>query len=283
MGNFFDKPALVALKLLPKEFMSRFIGKISGKKLPKIILVPWIRLYCDIYGADMRESKKSIPEFGTFNEFFTRELKPGVRKIDSSKNAIISPVDGTITEFGRIEKNILIQAKGKTYSLESLLENHELSKKFGNGSFITIYLAPENYHRIHAPVSGKISGYCYIPGSLFPVSNFSLRAIYGLFSRNERLITYIEHKKQMLAVVKIGACLVGKIRANYENISFDSSQKTKSEKKYVGKIPVKKGEEIGRFEIGSTVILLFEKSAVEFEGISRGMKIKMGEKIGVVL
>ncbi|VVB60374.1 Phosphatidylserine decarboxylase proenzyme [uncultured archaeon] len=277
-----NRVAVFAIKIFPKELASRIMGAISDKGLPKIILIPWIKSYCKIFGVDMSESEKSVREFNTFNEFFIRELKAGVRNIDSSKKSIISPVDGTITEFGKIEKDIFMQAKGKTYSLESLLQNHGTAKKFEGGSFATIYLSPKDYHRIHSPVSGKIAGYSYIPGSLFPVGNFSSVNIGGLFLKNERLITYMEYPKGNLAIVKIGACTVGRIRTSYENRVFDTSMKTKIEKKYAKKIPVKKGEEIGRFELGSTVVLLFKRSSINFEKISKGDRIRMGERIASI-
>jgi len=281
-ASLFNKAYFSALKLFPKEFTSRLMGRLAEKRLPKIILVPWISAYCMLFHVDMSESKKDVYDFDIFNEFFTRELKPGARKIDASKKSVISPVDGKIMEFGAIEKNTLIQAKGKTYNLESFLEDAESAKKFENGSFITIYLAPKNYHGIHAPASGKIAGYSYIPGSLFCVNKMSSEIVENLFSKNERMITYVESQKGMLAVVKIGACVVGKIRASYENAAFDTSCKAKSNKKYAKKIPVKKGEEIGMFEIGSTVVLLFEKDAIKFDELLRGAEIKMGQKIGML-
>ncbi len=280
LRNLAKTAIVLPLRILPKEFLSRVMGTIADKRLPKIILRAWIWLYCKTFDVNMSESKKRIPEFSTFNEFFARELKSGARKIDSSKNAIISPVDGKITEFGKIENNILLQAKGKKYSLENLLEDTDAAKKFMGGSFMTIYLSPNNYHRIHSPISGKISGYSYIPGHLFPVGRLSLGAIDDLFAKNERLATYLEYQKYAAAVVKIGACIVGKICISYDAAKFNSSIKAKTQKKYPKKIPVKKGDEIGMFEIGSTIILLFEKNAAEFGGVASGMKIKMGEKIG---
>lgn len=280
--SLFGKAYFFALRLFPKEFTSRLMGQLAEKKLPRIILVPWICSYCMLFGVDMSESKKGVYGFQTFNEFFSRELAPGLRKIDASKNSVISPVDGRIMEFGRVEKHTLIQAKGKTYTLESFLEDAESAKKFENGSFITIYLAPKNYHRIHAPTSGKITGYQYIPGSLFCVNKRSSEIVENLFSKNERLITYLESQKGLLAVVKIGACVVGKIRATYENTAFDTSCNMKLKKTYSKKIPIEKGAEIGMFEIGSTVVLLFEKGAINFDDLPRSAEIKMGQKIGTM-
>ncbi len=280
--SLFGKAYFSALKRFPKEFTSRLMGRLADKKLPRIILVPWISAHCMLFGANMSESKKDVYGFQTFNEFFTRELAPGLRKIDVSKNSVISPVDGRIMEFGTIEKNAILQAKGKTYTLESFLEDRECAEKFINGSYITIYLAPKNYHRIHSPVSGKIAGYAYIPGRLFCVNKRSSEIVETLFSKNERLITYMQYEKGMLAVVKIGACIVGKIRATYEKAAFDTTCNMKLKKTYSKKIPVKKGAEIGRFEIGSTVVLIFEKNAINFEELSRGAEIKMGQKIGVM-
>ncbi|MBU4246490.1 MAG: archaetidylserine decarboxylase [Nanoarchaeota archaeon] len=280
--NLFSKIIVFAFKVFPKEFISRALGKLAKKKLPKIILIPWISSYCVLFGVNMSESKKDAYDFQTFDEFFTRELKSGIRKIDVSKNSVISPVDGKMMEFGAIEKNMLIQAKGKIYMLESLLEDGALASKFENGSFLTIYLAPKNYHRIHAPISGKIAGYQYIPGSLFCVNKISSETIENLFSKNERLITYLECRKNTIAIVKVGACVVGKICATYENAAFDTSCNMALKKTYSKKIPIEKGEEIGRFEIGSTVVLLFESGVITFGDLVRGAEIKMGQKIGTL-
>lgn len=280
--SLFGKSYVAALRIFPKEFISRVLGKIADKKLPKILLVPWISAYCMLFRVNMSESKKDVYEFNNFNEFFTRELAPGARKIDASKKSIISPVDGKVMEFGAIEKSTLIHAKGKTYSLESFLEDAEYARKFENGSFITIYLAPKNYHRIHAPLSGKIARYQYIPGSLFCVNKISSETIENLFSKNERLITYLESQNGLIAIVKIGACVVGKIRATYENAAFDTTCNMKLKKTYSKKISIEKGAELGMFEIGSTVVLLFEKGAITFGDLTRGTEIKMGQKIGML-
>lgn len=284
VSAFKNRAVLIALNLFPKEAATRFFGKIADAHLAKFMLVFLIRCYSAVFGANLSESEKKPEEFNTFGEFFSRKLKPGARKISGAKNSIASPVDGKIVNFGAAEKGELIQAKGKYYTAESLLCDAQAAAKFNGGSFITIYLHPGDYHRIHAPASGKITGFTYIPGALFPVNGMALNAIGGLFSRNERLITCMQTAFGKIAVVKIGACVVGKIRASYEkscggSIVFDSKAKSKTEKRYARPIPVRKGEELGAFELGSTVVLLFEKDAVKFAGLSCGMKIRMGERI----
>ncbi len=307
-----SRAVFLMLKLFPKELATRVAGKIADARLPQSILLILIKLYSAIFGVNMKESEKPASEFKTFNEFFTRKLKSGARKINAAKNAVISPVDGTIINFGEIKKGTLIQAKGKYYALKSLLRDESAAKQFEAGSFITIYLHPRDYHRIHAPLSGKISGFSYIPGALFPVNALSLGAVDGLFLRNERLITYMETSAGKIAVVKIGACLVGRIRAGYAGFIADSAMKDGLEKKFARKIipshfdygrkalqssianadgkllkrnfkiAIKKGDELGAFELGSTVILLFRKKRIIFGRIKEGMKVRMGEKIAEV-
>lgn len=277
-----SRAAFLMLKLFPKELATRLAGKISDARLPKILLVPMINFYSFAFGVNMTESEKPASGFKTFNEFFTRTLKSGTRKIDAAKNAVVSPVDGAIINFGNIEKNALIQAKGKLYTLGSLLQDETTAKGFEDGSFITIYLHPRDYHRIHAPLSGKIIGFSYIPGALFPVNRRSLNAVDGLFPKNERLITYMETSAGKIAVVKVGACLVGRIRAVYAGFIADSTIKEALKKEFARNISMKKGDELGVFELGSTVILLFGKKRVRLGRIKEGMNVRMGEKIAEV-
>ncbi len=150
----FNRAVYFALKIFPKELATRLVGYISDLRVPKILLGPMIEAYSVAFGAKLGESEKEIPEFATLNEFFTRKLKAGARKIASAKTAIISPVDGTVQHFGNLEEGKLIQAKGKSYALSSLLGDEIVAGNFKGGSFITIYLHPRDYHRIHAPISG---------------------------------------------------------------------------------------------------------------------------------
>lgn len=277
-----NRAAYFALKIFPKELATRFVGYISDLRIPKILLGPMIEAYSLAFGAKLGESEKQIHEFATFNEFFTRKLKAGARKIAASKSAIISPVDGTIQDFGKIDTGKLIQAKGNDYSLEALLYDDVAAKAFRGGSFITIYLHPRDYHRIHAPLSGKITGYQYIPGALFPVNSLSLNAVDGLFARNERLITYLETSLGKVAVVAVGACLVGRIRASYCGFVAKSSVIAPVKCEFSRKIDVKKGDELGMFELGSTVILLFQKEKAKFGKIKSGERVNMGEMIAMI-
>ena len=276
---FLNRVAYFALKIFPNELATRFVGYISDARVPKLLLAVMIEAYSLAFGANLGESEKQIPEFATLNEFFTRKLKPGARKIAPSKTAIISPVDGTVQAFGKIDAGKLIQAKGKDYTLEALLSDEPAAKGFLGGSFITIYLHPRDYHRIHAPLSGGITGYQYVPGSLFPVNSLSLNAVDGLFARNERLITYMETRAGKVAVIKVGACLVGRIRASYCGFVAKSSVKAPVKCGFTHKIDVTKGDELGMFELGSTVILLFQKDKIKFGKMKSGERIMMGESI----
>ena len=227
----------------------------------------------------MTEMKSPISSLKCFNEFFTRELKPESRAIDNSDSSVVSPVDGTIAEFGGIKHNLLVQTKGILYSLVDLV-GKKAAKDFEDGHYITIYLSPGDYHRIHAPVSGKVKNFSYFSGNLWPVNKLGINNVGGLFSLNERILTPIENGRGTVGVVKVGATIVGKISLDYHKL------KTNSDKQSALNLPVmphkqyKKGDEIGMFELGSTVILLFENSKFNPHDIHSGKTVKMGQAIG---
>ena len=268
------------LWILPRNLISRIFGYLANLHIPNYFLKYIIKFFSIFYGVNLDESEKTISEFRTFNEFFTRRLKREVRPIDQAKNSLISPVDGYIGEFGIIKIGKLIQAKGMDYRLQDLLEDENRTTVYDGGIFITIYLAPHNYHRIHSIAEGEVNEFSYITGDLWPVSPLGINHITNLFARNERLTTYIDTKKGECAIVKVGATVVGKIRINYhpqvsnlrgkisKNIFLDNPYK------------LEKGQEIGLFELGSTVICLFPPKQIELYDIKIGQMIKFGSSLG---
>lgn len=270
---------LLFLYLLPKNLFSYCFGVMANIKWPQFMLKPMIRLFCHIYQVNMNEAKDC--KYYCFNEFFTRELREECRPINTEKESIISPVDGIIGHSGSIDKNTLIQAKGRTYSLEAFVAKKEYVDLFTGGVYLTIYLSPSHYHRIHAPISGDIKSLCYIPGKLYPVNPFAINNIDCIFAKNERLITIVKSEIfGNVAVVKVGATNVGKIKVVYDSITSNNLYRKGIHRTYQD-ISIIKGKELGRFELGSTVILLFENNNIRLTQTEFGSDIRLGEKIAI--
>ena len=280
LRGFGRPPAYYFLWILPRNIFSRICGHIADLNIPSFALEPLIKLFSQIYKVNLAESEKNISEFRNFNEFFTRQLIKSARPVDQGKNSIISPVDGFIGEFGTISNGKLIQAKGLEYRIDDLLDDPNRTKKYTDGTYITVYLAPQNYHRIHSMINGEVREFSYIPGDLWTVSPLGLHHVSNLFARNERLTTYIHSEKGECAIVKVGATVVGRIRVNYHNQI--SNLKGALSKRVILDNPfyLKKGQEIGLFELGSTVICLFPPKQIELYELMVGQSIIYGQTIG---
>jgi phosphatidylserine decarboxylase len=261
---------------LPQNAMSRTMGKITASRFSRLA----IRRYIRHYQIDTDAVEKPIEQYKSLKEFFTRRLKPGARPIAAVQGAIVSPVDGTVSQMGDIQEGTLIQAKGKLYSVAELLGgSEEIAKRFHGGKFITIYLSPRDYHRIHMPVEGVLRTYSYIPGRLYPVNRLGVEQVDRLFARNERLVTFIDSEEAgSVAVVKVGALFVGSVKVTY----CRATTNVKRGKQVSEPIPncplLHKGDELGWFEFGSTVILLFERGDIEWaHGVRVGSTLMMGQ------
>jgi len=259
------------LKLLPKNALSRVFGSFSRARMPVLskFLMRWFAKH---YRINLEESE--IPEkgFANIHELFTRKLKKNARIIEDNAE-VVSPVDGVLTAFGVFanENPEYMQVKGKFYSLESLLRNRELAQRFAGGIWATIYLSPCNYHRIHSPVSGNVVAAYYCPGMLWPVNAGSVERIEGLFSINERLITQINtYDGGEILLVKVGATNVGRIAVDYKKDWFTNSMPPPASRKALftkwqpeQMYSYTKGQEIARFEMGSTVILVCNRAVFQ--------------------
>jgi phosphatidylserine decarboxylase len=270
------------LRLLPKNTLSRAVGAACRIRAPRPVLRAAIRAFARKYGVDASEAERPIEEYPTFTEFFTRRLKPGARPIAPGPGAV-SPVDGTFGELGEIVEGNLYQAKGKHYTLSELIGGpaaEEDARQFIGGSFCTIYLAPYNYHRIHAPLGGEITGYVNMPGQLWPVNPIGVRNVERLFCVNERLTTFLRTPRGPCAVVAVGATNVGRIRAVYDDVVTNAKRTRKPERKiYEKPIPVEKGGELAIFEMGSTVVALFGPGVKLAARLSPGQPVKLGEAL----
>jgi len=241
------------------------------------------RAFLKWFAVDMTEAVETDPyAFASFNEFFTRALKPDARPIALEKAAVASPVDGTVSECGSIDKDLLLQAKGRHYTLSELLAEQEWARRFEGGSFATIYLAPFNYHRIHMPVSGRLLDPVYVPGRLFSVNAATAQRVPKLFARNERVLTLFDGEFGQFALVLVGALNVGSIATVWAGAI------TPTDRRVLTRIPaadvtLAKGAELGRFNMGSTVILLFEANRARWlAGLRAGSAVRFGQAVGSV-
>lgn len=271
------------LRLLPKNTLSRAVGAACRMPAPRPVLRAVIRAFARKYGVDASEAERPIDEYPTFTEFFTRRLKPGARPIAPGELLPVSPVDGTVGELGEIVDGGAYQAKGKLYTLAELIGGpnaEEDAARFAGGSFCTIYLAPRNYHRIHAPLGGEITGYVNMPGQLWPVNPVGLRNVEKLFCVNERLTTFLKTPRGDCAVVAVGATNVGRIRAVYDDVVTNAKRtRTPQRKIYEKPMRVEKGGELAIFEMGSTVVVLFAPGMKLAARLVPGMPIKLGEAL----
>jgi len=271
---------MVLLRMLPKNLVSRLFGMLASLQPPRFIKIPLLLAFAKLNKINMSESELELKDYKSLNNFFTRALKNGARIIDPDNQVVVSPVDGTLIKFGSLTAGALVQSKGIESSLRELLGSKTHYKKFLGGYYYTIYLSPQDYHRIHSPVTGNITGYYYQPGSLFPVNSIAVSTVNRLFSRNERLLTFIQTENGMVAMVKVGATTVGKVKVVYdEKISTNRWVRFSKEHEYKEPIHIKKGDEIGRFEMGSTVILLFEKNMIDSLELEEYQRVLFGEAI----
>lgn len=275
------------MKLLPKNAASRAFGAITRLRLPIISKVAR-NMFCSYYKLNMDESEYPLEHYANIGELFIRHLKPGVRPIADTE--IVSPVDGVLSQTATFdEKQELIQAKGKTYTLKDLLRDDEMAKRFEGGAFATIYLAPFNYHRIHSPVKGQVLDASYCPGTLWPVNVGSVERVEGLFCINERLTSHIrlEDGSEIL-VVKVGATNVGRIGVAYtDELLVNAGKLPRNQKRFdwmpKAPISVEKGGELGRFEMGSTVILVVDKKILERNPNLFKSRVGQAVKVGEAL
>jgi phosphatidylserine decarboxylase len=275
-----DNLRLILMNILPKKSLSRLVGNFARSTYSRFL----IPTFAKQYQINLDEAEKTIDKYSSLTDFFIRRLKPGSRAIADGDEVIVSPVDGKVSVFGTIENGTLIQAKGVYFTVNELLGGDEdRASRYNGGQFMTIYLSPQDYHRIHTPLAGEITGYAYVPGTLFPVNAFGVRAVKGLFARNERVITYLNTEAGEVAVIKVGAIIVGSVKVNYSDITTNVRGGQVVKESLKGKKGIQKGDEVGRFEFGSTVILLFERDKVSFrKDLSEGEAVKMGSPLGQV-
>ena len=274
-----DRVLIDALRWTPKGLLSHGIGWAARRRVPRPLRASLYRSFAERVGADLGEVDRGLEEFASFDEFFTRPLPRGARTIEGGDDIAVSPCDGVLSETGIAEGGRMIQAKGRDYTVRALLADEAEARSFTSGPYATIYLAPRNYHRVHSPTAGTVTGYRHVPGAFFPVNAPSVAQVSGLFSINERLVTYVHGPLGRVAVVMVAAFGVGNMTASYDTVATHSGG-TGSVRTYVDGRPVNKGDELGIFHLGSTVVLLFEPGRVTLSGLERGRPVKLGEPLG---
>ena len=279
-----DHLAVLPQYLFPKRALTIFAGKIAGARAG-ILTTRLIRWFVGRYAVNMAEAANpDIGSYQSFNEFFTRSLREGARPIADAN--YVSPVDGAISQIGEIDGDQIFQAKGHHYSTAALLGGDAvLAAKFHDGSFATLYLSPKDYHRIHMPCDGRLTRMVYVPGALFSVNPTTARGVPGLFARNERVVCVFESADGPFVLTLVGATIVGSMATAWHGVVNPPRSSDVREWNYANddhQVFLKKGDEMGRFLLGSTVVMLFIKNQLQFNSAwAPGGAIRMGEAMGL--
>lgn len=272
-----SKPFITLQRALPQHALSRFGGSIAASER-RWLAQPLIRGFMRAYNVDLGEAERTSPQdYRSFNDFFTRSLKADARPMPEDPRAIACPADGTVSEAGRIESNQLLQAKGFRYSADALVGGGPLTGAFEGGSFATIYLAPHNYHRVHMPLAGRLTRSRAIPGELYSVNATTAGNVQALFARNERLVCEFETDFGPFVVVLVGALIVASIETVFDAPASPYREQVEREHD----VEFRRGDELGRFLLGSTAIVLLPKEAGEFHARA-GESVRMGQGIGLM-
>lgn len=271
--------------VIPQHLLSRLTGRLAECRIAWV-KNQLIKTFIKRFNVDMSEALQEEPTaYVNFNDFFTRELKPDAREILADPTRLVSPADGAISELGLLQHGQLLQAKGINYSLTRLLGgNLEKAQPFMGGSFATIYLSPSDYHRVHMPLQGRLLETIYVPGKLFSVNQATADNVPDLFARNERLVCFFETPAGSMALILVGAMIVAGIETVWDGQVAPLARKvTLKDFNHPQPIVLEKGQEMGRFKLGSTAILVFEPDAVEWsEQLQNGTKVKLGEALATL-
>lgn len=268
------------LYILPHHFISRLVFRLTRIQCPNVVPGA-IRLFSNIFKVNLAEAVNPDPaSYPTFNAFFTRPLQPALRPIAAGSSVLVSPVDGRISQMGKIEAGRIFQAKGHEYSaLELLGGNEERAAPFMNGQFMTIYLSPRDYHRIHMPLTATLTEQVYVPGRLFSVAGHTARTIPRLFARNERVVALFDTEFGKLAMVLVGAINVAAIETVWDGL-VTPPQGWGVKRQVFPNVSLEKGAEMGRFNMGSTVILLLEQQKIPWDkALGADVALQLGQAL----
>ncbi|MBE03163.1 archaetidylserine decarboxylase [Marinobacter lutaoensis] len=281
-----DKLFVLSQYLTPQLALSRLAGRLADSDRSPALKNRTIQWFIDRYGVDMSEAAEPDPTaYPTFNAFFTRALKPGARPVAGGDEVLVSPADGAISQLGEVTGDRVFQAKGQSFSLVELLGGDpQRAEPFAEGAFATIYLAPRDYHRIHMPVAGQLREMIHVPGRLFSVNPATAANVPNLFARNERVVCLFDTAAGPLALVLVGAMIVGSVETTWAGVVVPGSGPV-TECRYQDDKAIRfaKGEEMGRFRLGSTVIMVMPKGRVHWNRDQvPGKSVRMGEAFGTL-
>lgn len=283
----FNKFFVLSQYITPQLAVSRLAGRLADNDRTPALKNRVVRWFIGRYGVNMSEAAEPNPEaYPSFNAFFTRALKPGARPVDSGDTTLVSPVDGAISQLGHVTDDRVFQAKGQSFSLTELLGGDEQrAADFAEGEFTTIYLSPKDYHRIHMPLAGRLREMVYIPGKLFSVNPVTADNVPNLFARNERVACIFDTDAGPMAMVLVGAMIVGSVETTWSGVVAPGNGQVTSTRYDNGQADIRfeKGEEMGRFRLGSTVVLVMPKGSVTWnEDEVPGKTVRMGEAFGTM-
>jgi phosphatidylserine decarboxylase len=268
------------LRYVPKNHLSRTIGRLVHTRLPRPITRRLVRWFATAYKIDVDAAAQPVEHYQSIGHFFTRDLREGLRPIESD---FVSPVDGVLRNFGTVEDGRLQQVKGKSYTVARFLGDDDHAKRYERGAYFNLYLSPQDYHHVHSPVSGNIVRSVHIPGKLWPVNDWSLAHIDELFSINERVVTYIDTRELgLVAAVMIGATNVGKISVVYDSFISNAARTTRTAiRDYATPIPIAAGDRLGTFHMGSSVVVLLEPGRIDLTRVrlEAGKKVQYGSAV----
>ncbi len=283
--NLKDRLFILSQHVLPHHFLSRLIGGFAECRMPwfKNALTAW---FARRYDVDMRQAQvEDLTAYENFNAFFTRSLKPDARPLPEDPTAIVSPSDGEVSQIGQVEHGRIFQAKGHSYSLLELVGGDaQRAAPFMGGSFATIYLSPKDYHRVHMPIAGTLKEMVYVPGRIFSVNHLTAENVPELFARNERVVCIFDTERGPMAMILVGAMIVASIETVWAGMVTPPKRMLKTtryDEAARAPIHLKKGEEMGRFKLGSTVIVLFGPDQVNWaQELGAFSTVNMGQQIG---
>ncbi len=282
--SFGERMARSAWRMTPQRALSQIIGWGATRSLPASLRGAFLRRFASQYGIDVGEAEKPLEQYSGLQEFFTRRLRPGARPLPSDPHVVVSTADGTVIEGGTVTTGHLLDAKDAGFTLADLLADGEAARRLEGGAYLATYLSPRDYHRVHAPVGGKVVAWHHVPGRLFPVNDRSVAREPGLFSKNERFVTVIEGPAGLCAVVMVAAVGVGHITASYDpEVSTHGngfSRGNVRHKHFAEPVPIARGDELGIFNLGSTTIIVFEPGSVSLDRFERGATTRMGAPVG---
>lgn len=273
------------LGVLPLNTISRLAGRLASARLPPWLLHPGIRFFGRVVGVDFDEAAEPVESFETFQDFFTRALGDGARTIDPAPDAFASPCDGAWGASGRIDDGMLLQLKGRPYSLGALLGSDADAAALEGGQFATLYLSPRDYHRFHAPADARVVKARYLAGRLWPVNRIGLEGVDGLFSENERICAWMclgDSPEPDVCLVAVGATMVGAVKLTFDSLTTNEPRALSTMRDYDPPVALARGQEWGRFEFGSTIVVLTRSGRIDLDPEPPGTPLRLGDRIGTI-